>query len=208
MSPLKEHWLVYEGVQEVAGRRLVNRRVRTFFATVASAGPLVLDVGGGTGDAAGLWPAGTTYCCLEPDLAKLRGFRRRHPRGLGVQADGLRAPAREGAVDVVMCKDMSHHLDDQALDGLLREAARVAKPDGRFVFMDAVRCRRPTGRLLWKIDRGSNPRTVDELTSAIASSFTILETHRFAVLHEYLLCIARPRRPVHSAGHGQPILGD
>ncbi len=157
------HPQVYDAVQRLAGaskvERLLSRRVPGRDRSAR-----VLDVGGGTGISRNLWPDDCT--------------------------DATRIPIRDGSLDTVLCKLVTHHLTDQAMSALIDESARVLKDDGIFVFMDAVWApRRPAGRLLWSLDRGTNPRRADTLRACISRRFRIRHWEHFSIYHEYVLCI-------------------
>ncbi len=153
----------------------------------------VLDLGGGTGAVADYWPSTTQYICLDIDPLKLEGFRRRNPTGVALLADAIRVPIASASLDAVLCTAVSHHLPDALLPQMLREAARVLKPDGNFLFLDAVwNPRRPIGRLIWRYDRGSHPRTAATLQSHISSHLRITHWEQFSIHHEYVLCVATP----------------
>ena len=182
---------VYDTVQWLAGAAEVQRRVTRQIRRLPPA-VRVLDLGGGTGIARGLWPAGCTYICLDPDPQKLRGFLSKHPGGAVLQADGARIPLAGNSLDVILCKGVSHHLPDAVWQGLLDESRRVLKPGGIFLFVDAVWApRRAAGRLLWRLDRGAHPRAPRLLHAAIARRYGIRQWERFAIYHAYVICVAR-----------------
>ena len=152
----------------------------------------VLDIGAGTGMVAGLLPPGTRYVWLDNDVLKLRGFRARSSRGFAVLGDAARLPFADNAVDSAVTVAVSHHVPDEALEALLDEAARVTRD--RFLFVDAVEGRRIRSRLLWQLDRGRFPRAEQELVAAISSRFEVAKVERFRQIHDYVLCVASPRR--------------
>jgi ubiquinone/menaquinone biosynthesis C-methylase UbiE len=174
------------------GVKEADARLRALVARVAHPSPRVLDVGGGTGNSVELWPHASLYSCLEPDAAKLVGYRRRFPEGVGIQGDGTRLPFPSATFDVVMCRAVSHHLTAAQFDGVLREAARVVGAGGHLLFFDALVTPRVRSRLLWMVDRGRNPRDWDQLQEAIGRTFEITASDRFTVQHEYAAFLARP----------------
>ena len=181
---------IYDQVQLLAGARYVHRRLAAQIAPPNSAS-LVLDLGGGTGMVRGLWPPTCTYVCLDIDMLKLQGFLNRHPDGIALVADAARTPLESGSVDVVLCTFLSHHIPDELLTQLISESMRVLKNTGKFIFIDAIwEPTRWAGRLLWKYDRGSYPRTAETLYSAISNHCAIIHWEHFAVYHEYVLCVA------------------
>lgn len=154
----------------------------------------MLDIGGGTGAIANLLPSPCSYVCLDLDPVKLRGHWARRPAGVALLADATGVPIESGAVDLVLCTAMTHHLPAQALPRLFDESARVLKSNGRLVLLDAVWMPgRRVGRWLWKYDRGSFPHTAEVLSGAIADRFTVHHWESFAVYHEYVICVASAR---------------
>jgi ubiquinone/menaquinone biosynthesis C-methylase UbiE len=185
---------VYDLIQRSLGSGTVNRELNAK-AGAFRTGSWLVDVGGGTGLSSDLDLEYRHYVCLDVDPVKLSGFRHKHPSGLAVQGDAVRLPILDRSVDLVICRAVSHHLDDSTLPGLFSEAARVLRPDGRFVFLDAVVApQRWRSRLLWRYDRGSYPRTDELLRRMFESAFRVVSWTRFAVHHEYVVGVGEPRR--------------
>lgn len=154
-----------------------------------------MDVGGGTGLSDDLGLEYGQYICVDNDQIKLNAFQRKHPRGQAVRADARRLPIAGGVVDLVMCKSVSHHLDDSAAPQFFEEAARVLKPGGRFVFVDAVAApSRLRSRLLWRYDRGAFPRDVGDLRAMFERFFDVLTWTTLAIHHVYVIGVGAPRR--------------
>jgi SAM-dependent methyltransferase len=180
---------VYDRLQDVAGAREVHTRVRRRLADVN--GTTVLDIGAGTGALAEVLPHDTTYIWLDNDPAKLDGFLRRRNGVVGVVADGTRIPLRDAAVDYTICINVSHHLRDAELRELLAEAERAARK--ALVFVDAVATPRFRSRLLWRYDRGAQPRTVARLVEAVRALFDVAAVESFRIHHDYVLIEGRRR---------------
>jgi ubiquinone/menaquinone biosynthesis C-methylase UbiE len=184
---------VYNGIQWLAGATTVRRRFQRHTG-VCAGHKTVLDVGGGTGAMRAYLPPDCHYICLDVETPKLRGFRRAHPSGSALLADATRMPIPSNSVDVVLCVAMSHHLDDSQFDSLLKEAQRVVKKGGLFLFLDAeLAPHRLAARLLWYLDRGSHPRTRDTMERVIGEHFNVLERELFSIYHTYLLIAAERR---------------
>jgi SAM-dependent methyltransferase len=49
------------------------------------------------------------------------------------RADAVRLPLRDRSVDVIVAADLTEHLDDHTLAGVLRDAARVLRSGGTLV---------------------------------------------------------------------------
>ncbi|MBA3530439.1 MAG: class I SAM-dependent methyltransferase [Ardenticatenales bacterium] len=188
---LVAHPWVYDQVQIAAGARTTTQHLAAQVALLSGAS-LVLDVGGGTGLYRGLWPESCAYLATDLDIEKLVGFRAKYPNDPALLADASALPLAAGSVDVVLCTFVSHHLPDSVLAAFLAESRRVLRRGGVFLFMDAlwVPSRWP-GRLLWRFDRGSFPRTATMLTEVIAEHYTLRHQERFAVWHEYMLLVGR-----------------
>lgn len=192
------HWAssnarIYDLIQRLVGVKLVHGRLRRRISE-GNSQSLVVDVGGGTGLLRELWPRTSEYICLDVDHTKLLGCARRHPLDACVLGDGRKMPFASRSVDAVSLVFVAHHLSDLDLVNVVRESARVLKATGTLIFAEPVwQPRRLIGRLLWKYDRGEFPRTAEDLRAAIGVAFSIVHWDRFAILHEYALCVARTR---------------
>ena len=181
---------VYNLVQMLAGVQRVHSRLAVQFASLTSAS-IGLDLGGGTGLLRSFWPPTCAYVCLDIDMLKLQGFLRRYPAGIALLSDATRVPLKSCSMDVVLCTFVTHHIPDALLAQLISESARVLKSGGKLILVDAVWApARWVGRLLWKYDRGSYPRTAETLHATISNHCAITHWQRFAVYHEYVLCVA------------------
>ena len=187
---------VYDWVQLLAGAEEVRRRIAAQIPRLGCVDS-ALDVGGGTGLYHSLWPAADRCICLDISMAKLCGYRTRHPRGTALCADATQLPLGSGTIDAVMCTNVSHHLTDRSCELLIEESARVLKETGALLFIEAVwEPKRFIGRLLWKFDRGSHPRTAARLRSILQKKFKIIHVEQFSIYHTYLLCAGIKRSGV------------
>src|SRR4051794_29187859 len=163
--------MVYDLVQFLAGAGVMRKRMARAVARVGAV-RRVIDVGGGTGAGREVIPAGTTYVCVDIDPLKIAGFVRKNPGSLAVVGDATRMPLGDGSVDAVILMFVAHHLTDELLDRFVAEAARVLGSSGRLIFADPLWApRRWPGRLLWRYDRGSFPRTAGRLRDALGRRF-------------------------------------
>jgi ubiquinone/menaquinone biosynthesis C-methylase UbiE len=186
---------VYDACQLAAGAGVVRRHLREAILPLRDSAKWVLDIGGGTGAARAHWGAGARYLCLDLDPVKLAGYRAKVPDGLAVLANATAVPLADGSVDAVVCTQVTHHLTDGQLDQMIGQAARVLRAGGHFVLLDAVwRPARLPGRLLWRYDRGSFPRTDAVLRIAIERHFEIVRWEEFALWHAYVAAVGRPRK--------------
>jgi SAM-dependent methyltransferase len=186
---LSDNPRVYDAIQVLAGRHIGQRRLRR--AIAAAGDQKVLDVGAGTGSLASLLPPGAVYWALDNDPAKLRRLSIKVPHAHCVHGSALDIQLPDGSVDWTVCSAVAHHMDDEELPQLFAELARVTRH--RLVFLDPLwTSRRGVARLLWRYDRGSHPRSPEALLSALDRHFDIEHVERFRVLHDYVLCSARP----------------
>ena len=161
-------------------------RVRAHLESLRPAN--LLDVGGGTGLYAAAVPSEARYVVVDTDLAKLERLKKRVPTAIAVLADATDLPVKDGSVDVALFIAVAHHLPDDLLERALRELARVAR---RVVFLDPLASGRLPARALWRLDRGSRPRSAEELIAAARQHFDLDRVERYSILHDYLLWIGR-----------------
>src|SRR5262249_20285691 len=148
---------------------------------------------GGTGRLRDIWPAGSTYVCLDNDPRKLGRFRSQETDGSALVADARQLPFPDHTVDVIMSVAMSHHLPDDVLDGFLAEADRVLRPSGAFIFFDAVvRPKRWLSRLLWRYDRGAFPRFADDIEARLNNHFHLGHREEYTWAHHYVIWVGHP----------------
>jgi SAM-dependent methyltransferase len=183
------HPRVYELHQAYGGGRPIAEHVKRQLEGVGAA--TLLDIGAGTGMVGGLLSPGTRYVWLDTDRLKLRGFLAKGIDGLAVLGDAAQLPFASDAADWTVMVEVSHHLDDGALQNCLEEAARVTRD--RFLFVDALRGTRLRSKLLWQLDLGRFPRTEDELIDVLETSFELEKIERFQVNQDHLLCVCVPR---------------
>lgn len=179
---------LYDGIQLLAGADLIRRRLRPHLADAG--GQLVLDVGAGTGLYASACPPGARHLWLDTDVRKLRRFRARGHEGPALLSDATAIGLTSQSVDVSVCTNMTHHLDDAQLMRFLRDVARVTRR--RVIIEDPLDRPDPVSRGLWAIDRGSYPRTGERLLDLVSSVLRVEHTERFTRFHTYLLIVASP----------------
>jgi len=181
---------IYDLVQRAVGVNEVYRHMQPHLDQ--SAGRTLLDVGAGTGSLAAKVPASCRYIWLDCDTDKLRGYLRKKPGGVGVLTDGATLCLKDKSVDDAVVMAVAHHIPDEALPGFFAEVSRVARR--RLIFVDPLRVSDPfVSNLLWRYDRGSFPRTEEELRSHLTRHFELATVDCFSVFHHYVLCVGRPR---------------
>jgi ubiquinone/menaquinone biosynthesis C-methylase UbiE len=188
-SALVSRPLVYDLVQNLAGQARVADRLREVVHRLPH--ERVADIGSAEGGFA--LRLGVDPVFLDLDPRALGALRRKAPGARAVAADASRLPLPDGRLDMVLCVAVFHHLDDATLAAAVPELARVCS--GRLLLLEPLRNdRRRISRWLWRYDRGRHPRTRDDLVASLATHFRVEEQIAFAVYHEYLICVAVPKR--------------
>jgi ubiquinone/menaquinone biosynthesis C-methylase UbiE len=181
---------LYDAVQAAAGVRHVKERLRPHVRGFS--GSRVLDVGAGTGSFVDVVPDPGEYVAVDLDPGKLARLEAKWPQVTTCVGDATRLDFPDGSFDHALCTFLVHHLDDAQVASLMAGLRRVLS--GSLVLIDPLRVEgRLRSRLLWSIDRGSYPRSAEELLAAVEREFVIEHEERFQVQHAYLLCVARPR---------------
>jgi SAM-dependent methyltransferase len=183
------HPAVYDAIQRTVGTPRTRELLRQHLA--GADGKTVLDVGAGTGRFRDALPVGAKYVWLDNDAQKLAGFKAKRPEDETILADATAIPLGDKSVDYALCVAVAHHLPADAFPRLVSELARVVRE--RVLFVDALGEQAAIVKLLWGFDRGTYPRSADELLSALGEAFEVDEVERYAKLHRYLFCAARPR---------------
>ena len=165
VARVSSHPKVYEFQRLVLGGRKLDAHVdRVVTRITQNREPgVIIDVGGGTARSRALWPDDWTYFSIDPDdrMVEIDGPESDVHRVVG-SAGSL--PFDDDFADVVFMKDTSHHLDDATWSDSLKEMQRVLKPDGVFVFLDAVlNPKRRFSVWFWKLDNGKWPRSTEAL---------------------------------------------
>jgi ubiquinone/menaquinone biosynthesis C-methylase UbiE len=152
----------------------------------------VLDIGGGTGLYRKLFKSGWEYACLDPDPEKLDGFRAKHPVDLAIEGSACEIPCSEDQFDCCLMIFVAHHLTDDELRKALGEVRRVLTPGGLLMLCDPLwAAANLRGRLLWSMDRGSHPRTVEALRAFVQQHLDVMRARSWKIHHEYGLIWAR-----------------
>ncbi len=181
---------VYDMIQAACGARVVDSRLRRVVETYPGY-RTVLDIGGGTGRIRSQLSSDCTYYCIDNEAPKLLQLRKAANGALAILGDATNTPVASASMDLVLCVAMSHHLSDLQLELALQEIARTLRPGGRLMFHDALWSRSwLPGRLLWSLDRGSNPRNKEALLSILTKYVQIIHQEEFRMGHDYLLLLA------------------
>lgn len=185
--------VIYDRLQMAVGSKQIRQRLSTHLQQMPP-NTRVVDLGGGTGINRDLLPTHVRYICLDNDSLKLRGFREKYPADVGILASATQVPLHSQSVNLVLCTAVSHHIPDEYLTAFFSEAVRILKPEGCFVFMDAVwKPKRWVSRLLWRYDRGSHPRKLETLQGLLEQQGKILAWEVFSIYHTYVIAVVAPK---------------
>lgn len=91
--------------------------------------------------------------------------------------DCTRLAFPDAAFDEVVTIATMHHIDDGAAVRMIAEAIRVCRPGGYFHIIDAILpvARNPLKTLIFRLDRGDHPRTIEQHLSVVGRAAPILE---------------------------------
>ena len=189
VSRIADSPAVYDVVQLLAGYPLLARRLRQLMGPTNQLS--VLDAGAGTGALGELVGESGSYVALEIDERKIERLRLRRPHAEVIHGSVSSIPLPDNSVDLSLLVNVAHHLADDELEYALSELSRVTRT--RLIVADPVANGPLVGRALWRIDRGSYPRTANELRAAIDRYFTVEQVGRLRLLHRFALISARVR---------------
>jgi SAM-dependent methyltransferase len=171
---------VYRAFTAVVG----GTRGRTHFSEEfirAQDGDRILDLGCGPADIREFLPVNVEYIGLDSNPAYIENAQQRW----GTKGTFICAPVAEAAAqlastfDIVLAVGVLHHLNDDEVSELFRDAFIALRPGGRLVTIDGVYTKRqsPIARLLLSQDRGRFVRTQPEYERLAQKSFTNISCH-------------------------------
>jgi ubiquinone/menaquinone biosynthesis C-methylase UbiE len=180
--------VLYDAVQRAAGLERLRRRLSPILSQL---GPgRLLDVGAGTGSFYPLLPRHVKYVPLDTDSRKLDRLLDKHKGIEGIVASATALPFDNASFDYTLCTNVAHHLSDTDLQLMVAELRRVT--ERQMIFVDPLRVNRLASRFLWGLDRGSYPRSYEELLEQLSSRFATLQAEAFTFFHSYLLFVGTP----------------
>lgn len=135
-------------------------------------------------------PPHVKYVPLDVDQRKLDRLLDKHEGLEGVVASATALPLEDDSFDYALCTNVAHHLSDPDLQLMLAELGRVTRQ--QLILVDPLRVNRLASRILWIIDRGSYPRSYEELVERLTSRFVTEEAETFTFLHSYVLFVGAP----------------
>lgn len=145
-------------------RELIRKQVH------AKPGEKLLDVGCGTGNYRGSFGCEYFGVDINPDYIEKA---RSHLDGRFAVMDCTRLDFESGTFDHVITIATTHHLTDDELVRVVREARRVCKSSGRVHVLDAILPVTPnfTFKRIWfGLDRGRYPREYEHLCDLVAKA--------------------------------------
>ncbi len=181
----------------------LQREMRQLLAPAP--GESVLDAASGTSQLFHLvTPA--EYYGIDLDADRVRLAARRHPLARVAASDASRLALRDGRFDAVLASGLFHHVDDATAGRILEEFARVLKPGGRLVVLDAIwptRWYNAVGFVGRLADDGRHVRWSEEYLRLFSRRFRVA-TLRFLNrwgLEAILVALARLEDAGADAGH-------
>ncbi len=141
-------------------------------------GMRVIDVGAGLGTLKGyLGPS--EYTALEPNPRYVDTMKLAPEHADTVVISGTTAAlaSADGPFDRAVMVGVLHHLDDDAGRQAIRDIARVLTPEGRLITVDPCfhEGQHPVAKMLARLDRGANVRSVAAVGSLAGDAF--VRTH-------------------------------
>jgi SAM-dependent methyltransferase len=130
----------------------------------------LLDVGCGTGNYRSSFACQYSGVDINPDYIKMASS---HLDGRFMVMDCTRLEFEDATFDHVVSLATLHHLTDEQVIQMVREAVRVCKSSGRVHLIDAILPVTPNfafKRIVFQLDRGGYPRTYDHLCELIAKA--------------------------------------
>jgi len=173
MAPLHrlaEHTKGYALAQWLS--RPTTERFRALIGSRVNPSPseTLLDVGCGPGHYRSSFTCQYSGIDINPDYIRMASSRL---DGRFVVMDGTRLEFADETFDHVISVAILHHLTDEQVVQMVREARRVCKPSGRVHLLDAILPITPNftfKRIIFQLDRGEYPRTYEHLCELIAKA--------------------------------------
>ncbi len=170
-----------------------------------SAGKHVLDIGCGIGSFRRYFAGSYTGIDVNPGYIEKA---RAEQSGTFEAMDCTRLGFADGSFDDVVTIATLHHISDDEIPKVIGEASRVCRHPGHFHIIDAILPVKsnPLKTLIFKLDRGDYPRTLDHHLTVIGRAAPIL-------MHEVLpgpvhdTVYVRVGRPAGAAAAGETVSG-
>jgi ubiquinone/menaquinone biosynthesis C-methylase UbiE len=175
--------------------RFARQRIKNVFSMLPPLeGRAFLDIGCGMGtfaiEAAKKGATSTGLDMMPQALSAARrvALKEHATTAHFVQGDAVRMPLPDSSIDVALAADLTEHLDDTTLDGMLRATARVLRPGGTLVLytpesshiFERLRAR---GLLLEQDPSHIGIRTAKDLAAAVRRAGLDVKSIRFLPSH-------------------------
>lgn len=137
----------------------------------------ILDLGCGTGEFAPFFSSEQyTGIDIEDDYIE---YAKKHYQGNFMVADGTKLPFNDASFDYALTVGVIHHLSDDVSRKILKEAARVLKPDGYMLIMEDVTSDKDgfLTRLIHNLDKGKNIRSADAYEDLLKEYFDVKQQY-------------------------------
>lgn len=133
-----------------------------------------LDLGCGTGEFAGEFPAGQ-YVGVDPSTGYLRFAAGNRP-GSYLASAGQALALADASFDAALVCGVLHHLPDAIARAAMAELARVLRPGAAVLVMEDIpppAGQNPAGRLMHAIDRGGHIRSEAEYRAVFGPTLSV-----------------------------------
>jgi len=167
----------YLALQDIVGGRSARKRFVDEYVQPFR-GARILDVGCGTGSLLDFVPGDVHYVGFDENPAYIESALRRYGMRGRFRCAGVGEMLEDDEeFDLVVALAVLHHLDDDRVHSLLAHAARVLRPDGAFVSIDATLHEGQSwaSRLFARADRGGRVRSPAAYRVLLAAHFEDVE---------------------------------
>lgn len=165
-------WAVEAGFQ--GERAVIARELRPWAGDTRR----FLDLGCGTGEFAGEFPAGR-YVGFDLSLGYLRFAARNRP-GSYLAGSGDALPLADASFDAALILGVLHHLPDEVARAAMAELARVLRPGATALVMEDTpppQGQNPAGHLMHAIDRGGHIRGEAEYRAIFGPALAVEQSY-------------------------------
>ncbi len=173
--------LNFQKQKKIIGKALKEKR-----------GKKVLDIGCGTGEFSSLFDA-NFYCGIDISPGYI-SYAEKNSKGEFKVMDATNIDFPDQSFDFILIMAVLHHLNDKKAKKVIREAARILKPDGKILIMEDAKIKKLENavvRFIQKFDKGEFIRTPADYQKIITPYLKIIEESGFrnggCIYHSMLL---------------------
>ncbi len=139
-------------------------------------GQKLLDVGCGPAEIVKLLPEGLDYIGVDHSEAYIKSATKKFGNRAKFICDDLtKLPEHEiGEIDIAVAIGLTHHLEDEEVELLLKNVSSLMKPESRFFIVDVCYFdgQSPIVKYIISQDRGENIRHIDEYMKFATNTFS------------------------------------